>query len=439
MEKRKHGKDQTKMSRSTPKKRYHFISGWKLSLFTLRFGITLSKYLLQKRKFPLFSFSAINLFRKGKIHKATKIPKLGKHFYTAVLGVPRWPSRAYDHMVANGGLNLFASGTPAKTQIDKVFLGISKKCNYLCRHCYEYPNLNEGESVPVELWQEVVTKLQILGTSLIILSGGEPMLRFGTIKKILESADKNISDFHIQTSGDGVTKEKASTLKKAGLAAVGISIDDFDRQRHDMFRNFQGAHKKALQAIEYFNEAGIFTYINLCLREDLIQSNGLWTFFEFVQKLDVGAIVLLEPKPCGRYFSHTGKNLLSPESRKIVTEFFFEVNKNKKYRNYPFVTYLDYYERPELLGCLMGGLSHFYINTSGDVQPCPLLQISFGNIMEEEFLNIFSRMRNAVPFPIKKECPSIHFAEKLFKANYGNISSLIPYKNIKKEWDQMYE
>lgn len=379
------------------------------------------------------------MFKKKKIQEITKIPKLGKYFYPAVLRVPRWPSNPFDHMVANGGLNLHASGTRAKIQIDTVFLGISKKCNYLCSHCYEYPNLNEGEPVPVELWVEVVTKLQEIGTSIIVLSGGEPMLRFEAVKKIAMSGDKNISDFHIHTSGDGVTQEKAFTLKEAGISAAGISLDDFNPERHDTFRNFQGAHKKALQAIKHFNEADIFTYINLCLREELVQTNGLWTFFDFIQKLDVGAIVLLEPKPCGRNFSNTDKNFLSRESRKIVNEFFFEANHNKKYKNYPYIAYLQYYERPENLGCLMGGLSHFYINTSGDVQPCPFLQVSFGNIIEEEFLNIYTKMRKAVPFPLKKECPSFFVADKYISPNNGNIPSLIPYKNIKKEWDQMYD
>lgn len=426
------------MNKINPKNRIHFTSGWKLILFRFRFVISLIKYQVQKRKFPLFSLSSINPFKKGKYLKLHKIPKLGKYFFPAVLLVPRWPSKAYDHMVANGGLNLHAAGTSARAQIDKVFLGISKKCNYLCKHCYEYPNLDEGKPVPVELWKNVVTKLQKLGTSIIVLSGGEPMLRFEAIKTILESADKNLSDFHIQTSGDGVTPEKAFALKKAGISAAGISLDDFDPQRHDMFRNFKGAHKKALQAIECFNEAEIYTYINLCLNENMIQTKGLWTFLEFAKKLNVGAIVLLEPKPCGKYSSHIGKDFLSQESREIVTEFFLESNQNKKWRNYPFVAYLHHYERPERFGCLMGGLSHFYINTSGDVLPCPFLQVSFGNILEEEFLNIYARMRDAVPFPLKKECPSFHIADKLFTVNAGNIPSLIPYTNIKKEWDQMY-
>lgn len=420
-------------------KKIQFISGLNLKLFNLRFVFALMKYILQKRKYPLFSLRSIIMFKKGNFLKLYKIPKLDKHFYPAVLWVPRWPSRAYDHMVANGGLNIHMSGTPAKTQIDKVFLGISKKCNYHCRHCYEYPNLYDGESVPTELWENIVSKLQKLGTSIFVLTGGEPMLRFEAIMEILKSADKNLSDFHIQTTGDGVTLEKAFILKKAGISAAGISLDDFDSERHDMFRNFQGAQKKARQAIECFNEAGIFTYINMCLREEMIQSKGLWMFLEFAKNLDVGAVVLLEPKPCGKYISNSNRNFLSEESRKIVNEFFVKANQNKKYKNYPHVAYLHHYEKPELFGCLMGGLSHFYINTSGDVLPCPFLPVSFGNILKEEFLNIYTRMREAVPRPLKKECPSFFVADKYFKENDLNSPILIPYKNIKNEWERMYD
>ena len=97
--------------------------------------------------------------------------------------------------------------------------------------------------------------------------------------------------------------------------------------------------------------------------------------------------------------------MFSREEREVVTMFYEEANLDKKYRNYPAVVYFQYYERSDIYGCLMG-LSHFYINSLGNVQPCIFLPVSFGNILEEDFPVIFKRMREAFPKPIKQPCPA---------------------------------
>ena len=415
-----------------------FITGWKLALFSLKFGVSLGKYLLQRKKYPLFILKEMNLFKKNRMLGIAKIPKFGKQYYTAILRIPPWPSKAYDHMIANGGLNIRSSGTPLKTQIDSVILGISQRCNYKCKHCYEYFNLAEKDSVPVERWKDVIKELQRIGTSIIVLSGGEPMLRYDGLLELLKSSDKNLSNFHVHTSGHGVTEEKACALKKAGLKAAGVALDDFNPDRHDTFRGYPGAYQEALEALNCFREAGIFPYLNICLTKDLIRSRRLWDYIEHAKDLNVGIMNLLEPKPCGRFLSENVEDLFSEEDRDIVTEFFIEANRSKKYKDYPFVAYQHYYEKPELLGCLMGGLSHFYIDSLGNVQPCVFLPISFGNIMEDDFFDIYKRMRKKVPGPLFQQCPSLYFAEKIkAKKNQGMLLP-IPYKEIEKEWEEMY-
>lgn len=125
------------------KTKLKFCTGWKLMLYKLKFVVSLGKYIFQKRKYPLFRFTSLHLFKKQRILEIPKFVKHGKHYYAAVLGVPCWPSKPYDHMVANSGLNLKAAGTPLKTQIDSVILGITRSCNYNCKHCYKHFNLAE--------------------------------------------------------------------------------------------------------------------------------------------------------------------------------------------------------------------------------------------------------------------------------------------------------
>jgi len=418
-----------------------FYTGWKLILFGLKFWFSLGKYFFQKKKYPLFSLklSIRSLVKPKRELELKKIVRFSNHYYLSVLKAPRWPSKPFDLYVANGGLNTKAAGTPLKSHIDFVVLAMTRKCHYNCKHCYEYFHLAETDSVPVERWKEVIKELQNLGVGTIVLSGGEPMLRYDGLLELIKSGDKRRSDFHIHTSGNCVTSEKALALKKAGLIAAGVGLDDLNQKRQDTFRGYQSAFIEATTAIKYLREAGIFVYLNNCLTKELIRSGDLWNYFDLAKDLKVGTIQLYEPKPCGRYLSEKADDLFSENDRKIVTEFFKSANQKKKYRDYPKVTYVDYFENADHLGCLMGGLSHFHIDSLGNVAPCVFLPISYGNILQEDLVDIYTRMRKAIPGPLFKQCPSVFLAEKIkLKRNQG-IELPIPYEEIENDWHKMFE
>ena len=380
----------------------------------------------------------MNAYRKINKLELPKITKFNNRHYTAILRVPYWPSKVYDQMVAHGGLNLMASGTSLKTQLDCAILGVSRKCVYHCEHCYEYFNLSENDLVPVEKWQELISKLQKRGVSIIVFSGGEPMLRFEELLVLLESSDKNLSDFHIHTSGHGVTAQKARALQAAGLYAAGISLDHFRQERHDAFRCYPGAYREAVQAIQFFRESEIFPYLNVCLTKNLVKSGGLWELLELAKNLKVGIINLLEPRPCGRYMAADGTELFSDEERMVTINFFKEANRSKKYKKYPFLSYIHYYERPEYFGCLMGGLSHLYIDSKGNVQPCVFLPVSFGNILKEDFEDIYIKMKSATPGPLYDQCPSICLSKTINTKKNQGLPLPVSYKEVEDEWKELF-
>ena len=204
-------------------------------------------------------------------------------------------------------------------------------------------------------------------------------------------------------------------------------------------RGYQGAFREAVKALRLFYEAGVFTYINMCLSKELIRSGGLRDFYAFAKELNVGFVRLLEPKPWGGYYNQESNKLFSEDDRQTVTDFFLSSIREKEYREYPSVSYLSYIEAPERMGCMMGGNSHFYIDSRGNVEPCVFLPVSFGNILEEEFSNIYKRMRKVIPRPLYKECPSINLSNRLTINKIVVPETPIPFKGIEKEWYQMFE
>lgn len=418
-----------------------FASGFRALPLRLRFMLSLGKYAFRKRKFPLFTLSPS---RRGLVASRLLLRELAlcksvwyDHQVRFSLTVPRWPSRPFDQMVARGGLNITASGTPLKQQIDMAILGITRKCAYSCRHCYEHFNLAEEESVPVERWATLVREIQEVGVSVVVFSGGEPMMRFADLLSLLRSVDQERSEFHVHTSGHGVSRERARALKTAGLAAAAVGLDDIVPERHDAMRGTPGSFGEAIQALDFFREAGIFTYLNTCLTKDIVRSGDLPRLLLAARDLGVGIVRILEPRPCGTFLDADPEDLFSAEDRAIVTEFFREANLGPKYRDCPLISYEAYFEAPERLGCMMGGHSHLYIDSRGHVEPCVFLPVSFGNIIEEDFASIFARMRARIPRPLHDRCPSVQLVETI--RTKGNNGSALPLtiETIQAEWEDM--
>jgi MoaA/NifB/PqqE/SkfB family radical SAM enzyme len=415
-----------------------YLSGWRQIPLKLRFALSLALYAVRRKKYPLFSLKSLRPIRKGKILAIHRISVLDGYCYTTTMRVPRWPSPAFDHMIANGGLGMESDTLVQKKHVDSVILAITRKCTYECEHCYEYANRADTDTVSVDKWKNVIAQLQDFGASVVILSGGEPMLRYEDLISILESADKSRTDFHLHTTGIGMSLERARALKKAGLVAAGVGLDHPDAGHHDQFRGRQGAYRVAVKAIDELNRAGLFTYINTCLQKETVRNGDLWRLIDLAKDLQVGTVNFLEPKSCGRYGSRKPDELFTEEDKGRMAQFATTVNRGRAYKDYPPVSYIAPAEKPENFGCLMGGLSHFTIDGAGNVNPCVFVPVSFGNILDEDFGVIYKRMRSVVSRPIRTECPSGLLRETLENHRNGTNTSAIPYAAIEQTWQRLF-
>ncbi len=367
--------------------------------------------------------------------KLTKIIAVGNRFHFSLVE-PGWPSTAYDHYMAKGGLNLDAAGTSWKKQIDLAILAVTRRCPYRCLHCYEIQNLAETDTVPLEHWTKLIAELQQVGVGVIVLSGGEPMARFEDLVLMLRSGNKSLSDFHIHTTGHGVTAEKVRALKEAGLVAAGVGLDDFDRRRQAEFRKSENAFDAALKAIHLFSEAGLFTYVNMCLTRPMMTRENLRKFYYFISEQGASALQLLEPIPCGAYAGAKKESLCSAADRSTVTEFFLDTYRGQ-WKTAPAVYYNAYLEAPRHLGCRMGGLSHLQIDGLGNVKPCAFLPVSFGNAFKESFTSIYAKMRQAIQHPLHTECPAMQMTGLIQSMSARGFDIPVAYDEVATDWQSV--
>jgi MoaA/NifB/PqqE/SkfB family radical SAM enzyme len=98
-----------------------------------------------------------------------------------------------------------------------------RRCNLACEYCNEYDDFSKP--VPTEEMFRRVDKLAALGTSVITISGGEPLLH-PELDDIIRRIRKNGMIAGMITNGYLLVPERIQRLNRAGLEWLQISIDN---------------------------------------------------------------------------------------------------------------------------------------------------------------------------------------------------------------------
>ncbi|MGA9863480.1 MAG: radical SAM protein, partial [Terriglobales bacterium] len=98
-----------------------------------------------------------------------------------------------------------------------------RRCNLACTYCNEFDDFSKP--VPTEQMLERVDRLKDLGTSVITISGGEPMLH-PQLDDIIHHMRKRRVVSGLITNGYLLTADRIQRLNRAGLEWLQISIDN---------------------------------------------------------------------------------------------------------------------------------------------------------------------------------------------------------------------
>jgi MoaA/NifB/PqqE/SkfB family radical SAM enzyme len=98
-----------------------------------------------------------------------------------------------------------------------------RRCNLSCAYCNEYDD--SSKPVPVEVLERRINKLADLGTSILTLSGGEPLLH-PELDDVIRIMRRRGFMAGMITNGYLLTAERVQRLNKAGLDHLQISIDN---------------------------------------------------------------------------------------------------------------------------------------------------------------------------------------------------------------------
>jgi heme d1 biosynthesis radical SAM protein NirJ len=137
-----------------------------------------------------------------------------------------------------------------------VIWNLIRRCNLTCQHCYALSADHEyaGELSTPEVFT-VMDDLQAYQVPVLILSGGEPLMR-PDLFDIAARAKALRFYTGLSTNGTLIDSPLADRVAAAGFNYVGISLDGL-RETHDQFRRLQGAFDLSLAAVRHLLARGV--------------------------------------------------------------------------------------------------------------------------------------------------------------------------------------
>lgn len=300
-------------------------------------------------------------------------------------------------------------------RLQMVAWEITRSCNLFCAHCRSSSTAGAYENeLSTEECLHLIDGILEVGKPVIILSGGEPLLRHDLFQIAKYAVEKGLRVV-MGSNGTLITEEVAAKLKTIPISRVAVSIDFPTPELQDKFRGKVGAFQAAMAGIDRLHQAGIEVQINSTItRLNVRYLNGLLDL-----ALEAGAVAfhpfMLVPTGRGRGLEAVE---MSPEEYEQTLNWVYDKQKGLENRIFFKPTDAPHYQRivrqrdsranPQgvLLGeksatkarkdamnsmtrgCL-AGTGFCFISHRGRVQGCGYLDVEAGNIRDKSFGEIW--------------------------------------------------
>lgn len=151
--------------------------------------------------------------------------------------------------------------------LKRVVWEITWKCNAKCIHCgSDCISVEKEHQLTTAECLDIIADLKQLGTEIIFLSGGDPLLRedFGALAAAIKNQGMQVAFI---SNAIALDDDKLKVLKAVQPIVFGISIDAADEYMHDYIRGHQGCFRHAIESIKnskkiVSNHLSLLQYIN---------------------------------------------------------------------------------------------------------------------------------------------------------------------------------
>ncbi len=306
-------------------------------------------------------------------------------------------------------------GKPGANTLRLVAWETTRRCNLSCKHCRavaeDHPYDNELDT---QASFRLLDQIREVGTPIIILTGGEPLLR-EDIFDIAAYGNKIGLRMVMAPNGTLLTQENTERLKASGIKRISVSLDGATPETHDDFRGLTNAFDRSLQGIEYAKAAGLEFQINTTITKTNLDE--IPKILSLAENLGAVAhhIFLLVPTGRGKYILDSAidakeyeetlnwfydqQSKTSLQLKATCAPHYYRILRQRAKADGKKVTFETHGLDAVTRGCL-AGTGFCFISHVGRVQTCGFLDVTCGCVTQQNFKDIwensevFTKLRN---------------------------------------------
>jgi len=278
-----------------------------------------------------------------------------------------------------------------------VTLAPTYDCQCDCGHCSAFLKRQAvrraGNALTLPELQDTIRQAVALGTTALVLVGGEPLL-YPRLDELIRSIDREKCLCTLFTNGEFMTADAVARLKDAGAYGVFFSLDDSDPQSHDRNRKRPGLFFKAMDGIRRCRDAGIVTGISTFVTKEKIASGEMEAMMDLARRVDVLEVFFFDLIPTGR-MTQKRECVLSAEENEDIRAFRRRYNDDPGFPRIIHQTLFASLTYPcAAEGCPAASV-YMHIQADGSVCPCDFTPLVFGNVREKGLREIWIEMSSS--------------------------------------------
>lgn len=262
-----------------------------------------------------------------------------------------------------------------------LLLFITYRCNLNCAIC-GVRHQPAGRELELEDYREILDSARVLGTSLMLISGGEALARGEMVYEIIRMGKERGIASHLCTNGVLVNAGTAGRLQESGLRSASVSLESADKDVHDRIRG-KGSFDLAAAALRMFREQAPRVHVGINCTVTALNFRGMRNLVDLAESLGVHQIkfapvhtnLLHGEKPQAEFAPLLFSNSEIDELEKEMAQVRARLKKSGILTNHP--RYLKRFaaslHSSQKFHCYAGYAS-CTIDPFGSVSPCPDIQ-----------------------------------------------------------------
>lgn len=266
-----------------------------------------------------------------------------------------------------------------------IHLELTTACNFKCRHCYNFwrqENMRYS-SISESQLRFLFKEFEDNEIMHLILTGGEPFLRYKILKKCIRMAFERGISISCNTNGSLISKTNATELHNLGLPHFLISLDSYKKEKFEFLTSSKD-YNKVINGIHNAVEADIKVSTNMIISKsniDDIYKTGELAYNLGVTKFHATRLVPPISHVYNKMFNLSEEEckFIADELVKVHNDFHIDVGTLVPFP-YCFLNDSKYriiYDH----GC-PAGTKMMIINSNGYTHACNHESSDYGNIFE---------------------------------------------------------